>query len=260
MSDDTLFDKLKKLGFRLSKTILDKVLEDATRQRHSPLQSLEHLIEAERRARDAVNLTRRTRAAQLGAVPALDTFDWSHPRKIDKALYEHLLTLAFIAAGENVLFRGGVGIGKTMLAKNIGNEALRAGYSVRFTTLAAMTAEILRQESLPAATRRLRRYTRVDLLIIDEIGYLPLDGRAADAFYNVIAERHERASTIVTTNLSFKAWGPVFGEAGSLVALIDRFTQDMHAMEIEGESYRDPKHRKAASRAKPTPRSRPRRR
>ncbi len=247
---------LAKLGFRISRTVFDKTIEEATKQRLSPIQVLERVAEAERRARDGVNLARRTRASKLGAVPALDTFDWSHPKKIDKALYEQLLRMDFVEKGENVLFRGSVGLGKTMLARNLGQEALRSGYSVRFTTLAGMTAEILRQESLPAATRRLKRYARADLLIIDELGYLPQDHRAADALYNVIAERHERASTIVTTNLAFKAWGTIFGEAGSLVALIDRFTQALHVVDIEGDSYRDPKHRKSPSRTPPPSRRR----
>lgn len=255
MSADIL-DTLAKLGFRISRTVFDKTLEDATKQRLTPVQVLERIAEAERRARDGVNLKRRTRAATLGIVAALDTFDWSHPKKIDKPLYEQLLKMQFVEKGENVLFRGGVGLGKTMLAQNLGQEALRSGYSVRFTTLAAMTADILRQESLPAATRRLKRYLRPDLLIIDEIGYLPMDHRAADALYNVIAGRHEKAATIITTNLPFKAWGTIFGEAGSLVALIDRFTQAIHAVEIEGESYRDPKHRKSPSRTPPTSRRR----
>ena len=162
----------------------------------------------------------------------------------------------FVAKGENVLFRGDVGLGKTMLAQNLGLEALRGGYSVVFTTLASMTADILRQESLPAATRRLQRYIRPDLLIVDELGYLPQDHRAADAFYNVITSRHEHSSTVVTTNLAFKQWGSIFGHAGSLVALIDRFTQALHVVDIEGESYRDPKHRKSPSRTPPSPKRR----
>lgn len=256
MSAD-LFETLTKLGFRMQRVIFAKLVEEATKQRLGPIQAFERLAEAERRARDGVNLARRTRAATLGNFALLDTFEWAHPKRIDKPLYEGLLTMDFVEKCENVLFRGDVGLGKTMLAKNLAHKALQCGYSVRFTTLAGMTAEILRQESLPAATRRQRHYVRPDLLIIDELGYLPQDHRAADALYNVIAERHEKASTIITTNLPFKAWGNVFGQAGSLVALIDRFTQSVYTVDIEGASYRDPKHRKSPSRNPP---GRPRRR
>ena len=253
MSDETFHGKLSKLGFRLSREQLGKLVEEATKQRLTAVQVLEQVAEAERRARDAVNLARRTRYAMLGTPAALETFNWAHPKVIDRNLYEQLMTLEFLRGAHNILFRGTVGLGKTMLAQHIGLEALRRGYSVRFTTLASMTADILRQESLPAQTRRQNRYTRPDLLIIDELGYLPLDPRSADALYNVIAARHEKRSTIVTTNLAFKEWGTVFGEAGSLVALIDRFTQYLYRMEIEGTSFRDPKHRKAAA-TKPRPR------
>ena len=259
MSDETLHVKLEKLGVRLSETQLGKLIEEATKQRWSAVQVLEAVAMAERRARDAVNLANRTRHALLGIVTSIDRFDWAHPKSIDRGLFEQLFGLGFVAKGENVLFRGDVGLGKTMLAQNLGTEALRKGHSVRFTTLAGMTADILRQESLPAQTRRQNRYTRPDLLIIDELGYLPLDPRAADALYNVIAARHEKRSTIVTTNLAFKAWGTVFGEAGSLVALIDRFTQFLYVMDIDGESYRDPKRRKGAAQlTKPKPNSRKR--
>ena len=246
MNDETFHGKLSKLGFRLSREQLGKLVEEATKQRLTAVQVLEQVAEAERRARDAVNLARRTRYAMLGTPAPLETFNWAHPKVIDRGLYEQLMTLEFLKEAHNILFRGTVGLGKTMLAQHLGLEALRRGYSVRFTTLASMTADILRQESLPAQTRRQNRYTRPDLLIIDELGYLPLDPRSADALYNVIAARHEKRSTIVTTNLAFKEWGTVFGEAGSLVALIDRFTQYLYRMEIEGTSFRDPKHRKAA--------------
>jgi len=254
MSDETLFDLLQKLGFRLAQAVLDKLIAECTKQRLSPVQVMERLAEAERRARDGVNLAYRTRVALLGVAAGIETFDWSHPRKIDRELYEELFRRYFVERAENVLFRGSVGLGKTMLAKNLGLEALRRGHTVRFTTLASMTADVLRQESIPAAARRLRRYTHPTLLIIDELGYLPLDSRAADVLYNVVAARHENTSTIMTTNLGFKAWGGVFGEAGSLVALIDRFTQHLHVMDIDGDSYRDPKHKKPG----PTPPKRPR--
>jgi len=129
------------------------------------------------RARETTNLASRTRAAYLGAFKPLDRFDWAHPRKIDCALIERLATLDFIGRGENVLLRGQSGVGKTMLAKNLGHAALLAGKTVRFTTLAAALADLLQQESLPAFGRRLKRYTRSALLILDELGYLPCDSR-----------------------------------------------------------------------------------
>ncbi len=130
-----------------------------------------------------------------------------------------------------------------MIAQNLGHAALAAGYSVRFSSLASALADLLGQESMPAFERRLRRYLRPDVLILDELGYLPCDGRAAEhILYAIINRRHERRSTIITTNLAFKQWGTVFPGAACVVALVDRFAQHCHRVEIVGPSWRD-KHR-----------------
>src|SRR5262249_14001909 len=107
----------------------------------------------------------------------------AHPRKIDRPLVERLFQLEFVDKSENILFRGQSGVGKTMLAQCLGLAALQAGYSVRFSTLAAALADLVKQESLPALERRLRHYVYPDILILDEIGYLPCDARAADLLY-----------------------------------------------------------------------------
>jgi DNA replication protein DnaC len=129
---------------------------------------------------------------------------------------------------------------------------------VRFATLATALADLLGQESVPAFDRRVRRYTRPDLLVLDELGYLPCDSRAADILYNIISRRHERASTIITTNLAFKQWGTVFPGAACVVALVDRFAQHCHRLEIIGPSWRD-KHRLDPDDRPPTSPDRPRR-
>jgi DNA replication protein DnaC len=126
-----------------------------------------------------------------------------------------------------------------MLAKNIGQAALLAGYTVRVTTLAAALADLLRQESMPAFERRLKRYLRPDILVLDELGYLPCDTRAADILYNIVSRRHEERSIVVTTNLAFKQWGTVFPGAACVGALVDRFAQHCHRVDIDADSWRD---------------------
>ena len=186
----------------------------------------------------------------------MDRFDWAHPETIDRAMIERLLELDFVEQGENVLLKGGSGLGKTMIAQNLAHAALAAGFTVRFSTLAAALADLLNQESMPAFERRIRRYTRPDILVLDELGYLPCDTRAADILYNIISRRHEQRSTIITTNLAFKQWGNTFPGAACVVALVDRFAQHCHRIEIIGDSYRD-KHRLDPDRPKPTsPKSR----
>jgi len=236
MSD--VVDQLTGLGFCTSREQIEALLSHAITSRLSPVQVVEQLAEIERRQREARNLASRTRRATIGKHTTMDRFDWSHPRKINRALCENILALGFASRCENVLFRGPSGVGKTMLAQNTCTAALAAGMTVCFTNVAAALADLLKQESLPAVERRLTRYTNVDLLVCDELGYVPVDTRAVDLFFQIISRRHEKASTIISTNLPFKEWGAVFPGAGCLVPLIDRFTEHLHIVDIEGDSYR----------------------
>jgi DNA replication protein DnaC len=229
---------LKKLGFRAHTDQLGALLIHATKNRLSPTQTMEQLVALERREREARNLAARTRVATLGSVMPLDRFDWNHPRQIDRPAYEELLSLDFVRKKRNVLFRGQSGVGKTTLAQNLGLRALEGGMTVCFTTVGAALADLLKRESLPAVERRLRKYTSVDLLICDELGYLPFDSRSADLLFNIVSRRHEKASTIITTNLPFKEWGTVFPGAACVVALVDRLTQHCHVIDIDADSGR----------------------
>ncbi len=252
MSDNDLGERLRRLGLRVDHEALTAFLTHVHKSRLGPTETLEQLADLEERSRVAVNLARRTRSACLGSFKTLDRFDWAHPEKIDRPLIERLGELEFVDRGENALLKGGSGLGKTMIALNIGQAALAAGFTVRFSTLAATLADLLAQESLPAFERRIRRYTSPDLLILDELGYLPCDSRAAELLYNVISRRHEQRSTIITTNLAFKQWGTTFPGAACVVALVDRFAQHCHRVEILGESWRD-KHRLDTDRPDPPP-------
>ena len=230
---------LATLGFRAGADALTAFFTHAHKSRLGPTQVGEGLVALERHAREATNLARRSHAAYLGKFKTLDRFDWAHPRKLDRALVDRLLSLDFMTRGENVLLRGQSGVGKTMLAQNLGHAALLAGHTVRFTTLAAALADLLQQESIPAFERRLKRYLLPRLLVLDELGYLPCDSRAADMLYAIISRRHEQRSTIISTNLAFKQWGTVFPGAACVGALVDRFAQHCHKIDIDADSWRD---------------------
>ena len=241
MSDTTdLVELLRRIGIRASREAIEAWLTHAAKMKASPAQVTEQLCALEQREREARNLARRQKMATLGSPKTLDRFDWNHPRSIDRELYEQLhSSLDFIRRGENILLRGQAGVGKTTLAQNLGLRALERGFTVRFCTLPAALADLLRQESIPATERRLHRYTAPDLLCLDELGYVPRDSRAADLLFHIVSRRHEARSVVITTNLAFKQWGSVFHDASCLGALVARFAQHCHVIDIDAESWRN---------------------
>jgi DNA replication protein DnaC len=239
---------LRKIGIRASREAIEAWLTHAAKTKASPAQMTEQLCTLEQRERETRNLARRAKMAALGSAKPLDRFDWNHPRSVDRDLFDQLhSSLDFVRRGENILLRGQAGVGKTTLAQNLGLRALERGYTVRFCTLPAALADLLRQESIPATERRLRRYTSPDLLVLDELGYVPCDSRAADLLFHIVSRRHETRAIVITTNLAFKQWGSVFHDASCLGALVDRFAQHCHVLDIDADSWR---HKESLKRGK----------
>jgi DNA replication protein DnaC len=239
MTTPNLADLLAALGLRYTAAHLDDLVALATRQRWSPTQLLEHVVQHEQDDRARRGLERRLARARLGRFKPMADFDWHWPKELDRAAVEAALRLDFLAENRNVLLVANQGLGKTMIAQNIGHQAVLAGHAVRFVSASQLLLDLAAQESARALDRRLRFYgAQLGLLILDEVGYLSYDSRNADLLFQVISRRHEKKSLVVTTNLAFSDWPSIFPNATSAVALIDRLVHHADVIVIKGDSWR----------------------
>ncbi|MHC4405638.1 MAG: IS21-like element helper ATPase IstB [Planctomycetota bacterium] len=191
--------------------------------------------EAERRRR---SLERRIRTSKVGRFRPIADFNWSWLSSIDRQLIEELLQLGFIEEAANVILIGPNGVGKSTIAQNIAHQALLRGHTLLCTTASAMLNDLAAQDTSTALARRLRRYTAPAVLLVDEVGYLSYDSRAADLLFEVVSRRHEQRPIILTTNKPFAEWNEVFPNSSSVTALVDRLLHRAEIVKIEGQSYR----------------------
>jgi DNA replication protein DnaC len=201
--------------------------------------SIEALLAWEEKERAHRSLERRIAAAKLDRFKTLEDFDWKWPKQVDRAAYEDLLSLEFVKDATNIIFIGPNGVGKTLLMCNLAYQALYAGYRVIFNTANQILNELASIDSDSYLRRRFRYYASVDLLCLDELGYMSYNSpRHADLFFELINRRYEKRSTIITTNKQFTQWGEIFGSMGSMVSTVDRLVHHSVVMAIEGDSYR----------------------
>ena len=206
---------------------------------------LVHLLELEVLGRRDATAERRTREAHFPEVKTLDQVDWSALKGIPKPKVAELSSTDFIDAGEDVVIAGPIGTGKTMLAIALGVEAARRRKRVRFVRAADLVRELIEARDDRQLGRLQSRYRRVDLLICDELGFVPFDKVGGELLFNLLADRYERRSTIVTTNLAFSEWVQVFGDEKLTTALLDRLGHHAHVLTTKGTSYRTRKRRKS---------------
>ena len=199
---------------------------------------LETLLSWEQTERKQRSLDRRLTSAKLGRFKPLNEFDWQWPDKIDQQAIQALMQLDFLTTASNIILLGSNGVGKSTIAQNLGYQAVMQGHTVLFTTAANMLNDLAALDGDNALRRRIKHYARPAFLIIDEVGYLSYSNRHADLLFEIINQRYEQRSTLVTTNRPFGEWGEVFPNAACVVSLIDRLVHHSEVIAIEGESYR----------------------
>jgi DNA replication protein DnaC len=243
---DKTIEPLSKLLMRLQlsnvRNLYHELAQTAADQGWSHLEYLQRLVEGEVAHRDDKSLERRVRVARFPLFKTLDQFQWSWPKKINRPQIQNLFHLNFIEQKANVLFLSGTpGLGKTHLSIALGRTACSSGYSVLFTTAINMIQTLSAAAAVGAGELQhvMQRYLKPALLICDEVGYLPIDKLGADLLFQVISQRYERGSIVLTTNRPFKRWAQIFNNDSTLTsALLDRLLHHAEVVVLEGPSFR----------------------
>lgn len=213
--------------------------------RHAIAKSLGHidylamLIDGETQQRNERSTQRRIRAARFPYLKTLHQFDFTHPKNVDSMKVKNLFRLGFIADKANVLFIGGCGLGKTHLAIALGHQACVAGHTVLFTTAMEMLNRLAAAQAAHRLDHELGKYLKPQVLIIDELGYLPIDRYGADLLFQIIGARYEAGSIVLTSNRIFKDWPVIFDNDATLTSVVlDRLVHHHDLIILEGASYR----------------------
>ena len=228
---------------RLSLTTMAQHYEDmgreAAREGLSHVEYLRRLAEAEAAARYERSVQRRTKDARLPVLKTLEQFDWSWPKKINRAQVQDLFRLRFVEQNTNVVFIAGVGLGKTHLAVALAHSACLHNVSTLFAPAVEIVNTLSAAQATNTLSKALKAYITPRLLVVDELGYLPMDKRGSDLIFQVISARYERGATIITTNTVYKQWARIFDNDATLTtAILDRLVHHCETITIEGKSYR----------------------
>ncbi len=233
-----LDQNLKELSLSIMLSQYPSLVRQAEESGLSYEEFLLSLTETELRIRGENRLKRRIKEAKFPLLKTLESFNFDAAGGLDRRLIRELMTGQYLVNHQNVIFLGKSGAGKTHLATGLGVEACRQGRRVRFVTGCGVVNELIESRAERVLSRLVSKYARHDLLIIDELGYVPFSKEGAELLFQVLAQRHEKASVIITSNLGFADWTQIFGEATLTAALLDRLTHKAHIITCAWDSFR----------------------
>ena len=242
MSNNAVYERVHsnmlRLGLTTAEEMLDNWINTASSNEKTTLEILDHLFEQEVSVRRESAIRTRLKISGIPVKKRIEDFDLDFQKSIDRKVLNELCTLRFINNQDNIIFLGPPGVGKTHLAIGLGMEAIHAGFSVYYINCADMIDQLKIASRRENLERKLKTLNKYKLLIIDEIGYLPMDTEASNLFFRLISMRYEHASTIFTSNKSYGEWGEIFGDPVIATAILDRILHHSNTINIKGESYR----------------------
>jgi DNA replication protein DnaC len=239
MKDDQLVSHLLYLKLSYFREHHQSLAKEAVEKNWTPLDFVSRLVEGEALRRKDRATQRRLQAARFPVIKTLEQFNWTWPKKINRAQIQNLFRLSFLKDKANVIFMGGAGLGKSHLATALAYEGCLAGHTVLFTTAIDIVNTLVAAQSVHRLKTELKRYITPSIVLVDELGYLPIDKAGADLLFQVFSQRYETGSTIVTTNQLYKNWARIFNNDATITsAVLDRLLHHAETVTIEGKSYR----------------------